>query len=115
MYELGHVWVYLDEAQQPVWVEASSHGVYASMILEDGTIPLDDGHPVFYSQPGKQAFSPTPHWFRIFQDLVFDESSTKAGEGGCWSSKCMQGRSPKHTKQTHKWLPGCTRKPSCQR
>jgi len=82
LYELEHVWVYLDKAQQPVWVEASSHGAYASMILEDGTLPLEDSHPVVYSQPGKHAFSPTPHWFRIFRDLVHAETSARAGEDG---------------------------------
>jgi phosphoglycolate phosphatase-like HAD superfamily hydrolase len=82
LYELEHVWVYIDDAQKPVWVEASSHGAYASMILEDGTLPLEDGHPVVYSQPGKHAFSPTPHWFKIFRDLVYAETSAHAGEGG---------------------------------
>lgn len=82
LYELEHVWVYLDEALQPVWVEASSHGAYASMVLEDGTLPLEDGHPVVYSQPGKHAFSPTPHWFRIFRDMVYAETTAQAGKGG---------------------------------
>jgi phosphoglycolate phosphatase-like HAD superfamily hydrolase len=82
LYELEHVWVYINETGQLVWVEASSHGAYASMILEDGTIPLEEGHPVVYSQPGKHAFSPTPHWFRIFRDMVYAETSANAGEGG---------------------------------
>jgi FMN phosphatase YigB (HAD superfamily) len=82
LYELEHVWVYLDEAHNPVWVEASSHGAYASMLLESGTIPLDGTHPVVYSQPGKHAFSPTPHWFEMFRDVVFAETSAYAGHGG---------------------------------
>jgi FMN phosphatase YigB (HAD superfamily) len=82
LYELEHVWVYLDEAQNPVWVEASSHGVYASMLLEGGAIPMDGTHPVVYAQPGKHAFSPTPHWFEMFRDMVFAETSPYAGRGG---------------------------------
>ncbi len=82
LYELEHVWVYIDGKEQPVWVESSSHGAYASMVLEDGTLPLEDGHPVVYSQPGKHAFSPTPHWFRMFRDIVYAETTANAGEGG---------------------------------
>jgi len=52
------------------------------MLLEDGTLPLEGGHPMVYSQPGKHAFSPTPHWVRIYRDIVFAETSAHAGEGG---------------------------------
>jgi beta-phosphoglucomutase-like phosphatase (HAD superfamily) len=82
LYELEHVWVYLDEAGELVWVEASSHGVYASMLLEDRTIPHEGNHPLVISQPGKHAFSPTPHWFEMFRDMVFAETSPRAGNGG---------------------------------
>ncbi len=82
LYELEHVWVYLDEADRLVWVEASSHGGYASMILEDGTIPCDGTHPIVYSQPGKHAFSPTPHWFTMFRDLVCQAALDYAGAEG---------------------------------
>lgn len=82
LYELEHAWVYLDAQLNPVWVEASSHGAYASMILENGSIPLEGAHPQLYSQPGKHAFSPTPHWFEMFRDMVFAETSAHAGRGG---------------------------------
>jgi len=68
LYELEHVWVYLDTAGKPVWVEASSHGDYASMVLEDGSMPMDGTHPLVYSQPGKHAFAPTAHFFEMFRD-----------------------------------------------
>ncbi len=77
-----NVWVYLDEADRLVWVEASSYGGYASMILEDGTLPCDGTHPIVYSQPGKHAFSPTPHWFTMFRDLVCQVASDYAGAEG---------------------------------
>lgn len=82
LYELEHVWVYLDEHARPVWVEASSHGAYASMILEDGTIPYLGTHPLVYAQPGKHAFAPAPHWFEMFRDAVFLATSTQAGSEG---------------------------------
>jgi HAD superfamily hydrolase (TIGR01549 family) len=82
LYELEHVWVYLDEAGQIVWVEASSHGVYASMLRQDGTFPLAGEHPVVVSQPGKHAFSPSAHWFEMFRDMVTAEATFNAGRGG---------------------------------
>ncbi|MFZ6026132.1 MAG: HAD family hydrolase [Chloroflexota bacterium] len=82
LYELEHVWVYLDSAGELVWVEASSHGAYASMLREGRTIPCDGTHPIVYAQPGKHAFSPTPYWFELYRDMVFAETSCRAGRGG---------------------------------
>jgi len=82
LYELEHAWVYLDSQQTPVWVEASSHGAYASMILEDGRLSLDGERPLLYSQPGKHAFSPSAHWFEMFRDMVFAETGPHAGRDG---------------------------------
>ena len=82
LYELEHVWVYLDNADELIWIEASSHGAYASMLLEDGNQPREGSHPLVYSQPGKHAFSPSPHWFVMFRDMVHTETSSRAGSGG---------------------------------
>jgi len=82
LYELEHVWVYLDKAGKLVWIEASSHGAYASMLLDDGSQPRVGDHPLVFSQPGKHAFSPTPHWFEMFRDMVRAETSSRAGSSG---------------------------------
>ena len=82
LYELEHVWSYLDEAGELVWIEASSHGAYASMLLEDGSMPREGTHPLVVSQPGKHAFSPIPHWFVMFRDMVTVETSVRTGRGG---------------------------------
>ncbi len=58
LYELEHVWVYLDSNEQPVRVEASWHGEYNDIPLK-----LQDGHVVVLSEPGKHAFAPDPAWF----------------------------------------------------
>ena len=59
LYELEHVWVYLDTNEQPVRVEASWHGKYNALPLK-----LQDGRAVVLSEPGKHAFAPDPAWFR---------------------------------------------------
>jgi hypothetical protein len=52
------------------------------MLLEDHTIPRDGTHPRVVSQPGKHAFSPTPHYFEMFRDMVCASTTSRAGSGG---------------------------------
>jgi hypothetical protein len=58
LYELEHVWVYLDADDQPVRLEASWHGEYHEIPLQ-----LEDGRAVLLSEPGKHAFAPHVDWF----------------------------------------------------
>ncbi len=58
LYELEHVWVYLNAHSHPCRVEASWHGKYYNIPLK-----LEDGHAVLLSEPGKHAFAPDPSWF----------------------------------------------------
>ena len=56
LYELEHVWVYLDRDQNVVKVEASAHGTFRNQLAGDGTLPVTDGRPSLYSEPGKHGF-----------------------------------------------------------
>lgn len=58
LYELEHVWVYLDIFNQPVRVEGSWHGKFYEHPLR-----LEEGRAVLLSEPGKHAFAPDPSWF----------------------------------------------------
>ena len=58
LYELEHVWVYLDQAGQTVRVEGSWHGKFYNI-----PITLEGEHPVLLSEPGKHAFAPSVDWF----------------------------------------------------
>lgn len=57
LYDLEHVWVHLDEHEQVVKVEASRHGSRRVMLRPDRKLPLEQGRPVLYLEPGKHA-----HW-----------------------------------------------------
>lgn len=57
LYDLEHVWVHLDDAENIVAVEASRHGARRRMLRADGSLPVEDGRPVLYLEPGKHA-----HW-----------------------------------------------------
>ncbi len=59
LYELEHVWIYLDEQGEIVRVEASWHGEYRDIPLSK-----ENGRAVLLSEPGKHAFAPDPDWFR---------------------------------------------------
>jgi len=62
LYELEHVWVYLDAAGRLVHAEASWHGGFQAM-RHNGSIPCDGEHVLICSEPGKHAFAPHPAWF----------------------------------------------------
>jgi hypothetical protein len=50
LYELEHVWVYLDAAGKLIAADASWHGSYNTMTVENSALTL-------YSEPGKHAFA----------------------------------------------------------
>jgi glycerophosphoryl diester phosphodiesterase len=62
LYELEHVWVYVDDAGRVVHCEASAHGGYSAM-LHGGDVPREGDRVVVCSEPGKHAFAPHPDWF----------------------------------------------------
>lgn len=59
LYELEHVWVYMDAREQPVRLEASWHGKFYAIPLQ-----RQDRRVMLLSEPGKHAFAPDISWFR---------------------------------------------------
>jgi putative hydrolase of the HAD superfamily len=90
LYELEAMWVYLDEDGKFLRVEASWHGGYHGMV-HNGKIPMRDGVPVVYSQPGKHAFAPDPEWFEPRSDFVAP-CTCNAGSGGIHVTPLFEGR-----------------------
>ncbi len=60
LYELEHIWLKLDAADNVVGVEASAHGGKFAMTSANGGLPLQDGRVTLVSTPGKHAFTATP-------------------------------------------------------
>jgi glycerophosphoryl diester phosphodiesterase len=82
LYELEHVWVFVDAEGRVVRGEASWHGGYHDMYY-DGKLALEDDHLVVYSEPGKHAFAPTPAWFKERRErFKRSETSALAGASG---------------------------------
>lgn len=85
LYELEHVWVYVNEKGEIINVEASWHGGYHEMSWE-GVIPMQEGHPVVYAEPGKHAMAPSPEWFQRRATETILSCTRLAGAGGVWEN-----------------------------
>lgn len=69
MYDLEHVFVYLDADGKVVDVEASFHGRFFKSMFQGELEFEDQTHPVFYMQPGKHAMMPNPRFFYLYPEL----------------------------------------------
>ena len=92
LYELEHVWVYLDAAGQLIHAEASWHGGFQAMRYH-GSIPRDGDHALICSEPGKHAFAPHPDWFAE-RATPHPRATTNAlaGMGGLLVTQLFQGQ-----------------------
>jgi hypothetical protein len=96
LYELEHTWTYVGANGKVVFSEASWHGGFNAIVLDDGKVRVvskDGGHhPVVYSEPGKHAFAPKP-------EILLDQRRAKtltscgerAGTGGLWVTPLFKG------------------------
>ena len=80
LYELEHVWVYLDNRGQVVRAEASWHGNYHDMAV-DGVIPLTGDRLTIFSEPGKHAFAPVRDWLDRRYPKAYRSCTRFAGRG----------------------------------
>jgi glycerophosphoryl diester phosphodiesterase len=107
LYELEHVWVFVDDQGRVVRGEASWHGGYHDM-RHQGGLALEGDHLTLYSEPGKHAFAPTPTWFKERQQrFKRSETSDLAGIGGVLVAPYLQGQvkpTPLKTRLVHTYL-----------
>ena len=82
LYELEHIWLKLDAADNVVGVEASSHGGKFVMKGADGGLPLQGGRVTLVSTPGKHAFTATPEGQDKTRDLTSVCCQELAGRDG---------------------------------
>jgi putative hydrolase of the HAD superfamily len=90
LYELEHVWVYLDSGSRPVRAEASWHGGYRS-IGTNGGLPLSGDRLMLYSEPGKHAFASSLEWYRAGEKRNRWLCCRGAGSGGVLVSELFAG------------------------
>ena len=81
LYELEHIWVFLDKQGQIVRGEASWHGDCRNMGAND-RFPLTDERLTLYSEPGKHAFAPNAGWLQDNAEKTRQLCRQMAGTGG---------------------------------
>ena len=92
LYELEHIWVYLDDQEQVVAADASWHGGYHEMLDAAGGVPLDDdGRVTLFSEPGKHAFAPVEDWLREREPITRGGCGPHAGKGGVLVTAIFEG------------------------
>ncbi len=93
LYELEHVWAYVDDAGRLLHAEASWHGEWAPLV-EGGRLSAQDERPVAYAQPGKHAMAPDPRAFTsidAYRLLVAQEGRPQR-DSGLHIGPTMRGR-----------------------
>jgi glycerophosphoryl diester phosphodiesterase len=90
LYELEHVWVYLDTAGRVVWGEASQHGGFQPM-LRNGGPPLTGERLTVCSEPGKHAFAASPERLILRADDIKFNCGPAAGWAGVHVTPLFEG------------------------
>ena len=91
LYELEHIWVYLDEHDQVIAADASWHGGLHKMLEADGAVPLEDGRVTLFSEPGKHAFAPIEAWLLEREPQTRGGCGIHAGKGGVLVTALFDG------------------------
>ena len=81
LYELEHIWVYVDHHGQVMMVEGSWHGKVKEL-GRGNRIELQEDHPIVMAAPGKHAFAPSIAEFRNRQKQIPGLTTRFAGVSG---------------------------------
>lgn len=91
LYDLEHVWVYVDNNGLVMDAEASFHGRYLKALLKDKSNVEDGTHIRLYSQPGKHAFLPHVVFFQLVPHLM-EATDEMAGNDGLVVADIFKGQ-----------------------
>lgn len=90
LYDLEHVFVKVGSENEIIGVLGSFHGKFLNNLIE-GETQFEGTHVILYVQPGKHAFMPVPHYFRLFPDR--DKCCGEyAGRDGLLIAPMFEGR-----------------------
>ncbi|MCY4538671.1 MAG: glycerophosphodiester phosphodiesterase family protein [Chloroflexi bacterium] len=108
LYELEHIWAYVDCDGVLVDTEASWHGGYNRMADGGGRPCLVDNRPALYSEPGKHAFAPSPDWLLDRRAKTVASCGRHAGRMGVHVTPLFAGiireRGPLNNRLVHTYL-----------
>jgi glycerophosphoryl diester phosphodiesterase len=108
LYELEHIWVYVDTAGQIMAADASWHGGYHAMVDAEGGVPIEDDRVTLYSEPGKHAFAPVTDWLVERREMTDKGCTTRSGVMGVHVTPLFRGiiadRKPLNNNVVQAWL-----------
>ena len=110
LYELEHIWLYLDAEERLVAADASWHGNWNHMRDEAGALPLsENGHLRVYCEPGKHAFAAKVADLEENRQRTLLACGSQAGALGLhvnpfFEKRIRPLRTPDHIQLTHTWL-----------
>ena len=108
LYELEHIWLYVDAGGTVKDAEASWHGRYHQMRDEGGQLPMDAGRLALHSEPGKHAFAPSPSWLLKRKAKTLAGCGARAGIMGVHVTPLFHGiihdDKPVNNRLVHTWL-----------
>lgn len=81
LYDLEHLWIYLDKEEKVCGCEFSFHGMYLNAEIAGIDLLKGTSKVHMYVQPGKHAFMPTPELFALYTDFR-EACNKKAGADG---------------------------------
>jgi glycerophosphoryl diester phosphodiesterase len=81
LYELEHLWVFLDGNGEVIHAEGSRHGGYRKLLV-DGAPPMTGQRLTVYSESGKHGFSPTQGWLEKLAPVTRKLCTRHAGLEG---------------------------------
>ena len=85
VYDLEHVWVYLDAENNPIGVKATRHGMFVTQYASPSKIKYRGTHPILYVSPGKHAYYTSPSQLNR-NILTFVNGNAGVGIGGVLST-----------------------------
>ena len=108
LYELEHIWVYIDRDDNLVDAEASWHGGYNQMLDENQRLPLQGNRLELHSEPGKHAFAPSPQWLMQRKAKTRASCGVHAGKMGARVTPLFDGiireDTPQDNRLVHTYL-----------
>ncbi len=108
LYELEHIWVYLDASETVVSADASWHGGQHAMLDANGTVPLEDGRVALFSEAGKHAFAPEVDWLIERKPETVASCGVHSGKMGVLVTPLFEGiidaRRPLNNNVVHAYL-----------
>lgn len=81
LYDLEHLWIYLDKEEKVCGCEFSFHGMYLNAEIAGIDLLKGTSKVHMYVQPGKHAFMPAPELFALHTDFR-EACNKKAGADG---------------------------------